>query len=383
MQLELSEEQRMIRASALAWLGGSYDFRQREASVHRDGGAPSAWAAFAEMGWLGLPLPESAGGLGAGLLETCLLLQAMGRFLVVEPYHAYVVQAARLLACVGTTAQQAAWLPGVVTGEHRIALAHAEAGDALPWSPRGTRALRNGDGWILDGAKRAVVSAPGCVRWIVSARLADEGSTGLFLVNPGAAGVSTDAYDTTDGGRAADLVLRGVAAEHDACLATTTEHALHAIVAEGLIGDCWYAVGAMQAAFQQTVDHVQQRRQFGQALASLQVVQHRIAEMAVQCAEAEAACELATLRAVRDGTAAADAACIARSKVVRAARYVAQNCVQLHGAMGVCEELPIAAAFRALTTFSQRGGDASALAAAYGQGLLASGAFAHSQVLHV
>jgi len=148
-----------------------------------------------------------------------------------------------------------------------------------------------------------------------------------------------------------------------------------------LLADCWVAVGTMQAAFEQTAAYLQERQQFGKPLAGLQVVQHRIAEMAVACTTAEAACELATLRLMHDPAQSAALASMARSQTARAARYVAQETVQLHGAMGVCEELPIAAAFRALTVFRQKDGDATTHAAAYGHALLASSAYAQSQTL--
>jgi alkylation response protein AidB-like acyl-CoA dehydrogenase len=375
----------MIRDSALAWLAENYDFRQREASLHRDGGSALAWSAFARMGWLGLPLSESVGGAGAGLLERCVLLNSLGRHLVVEPVGP-VLEAADLLSRAGSPEQQRAWLPGLIQGEHRVILVHSELRDLLPWSRRTVLARGTDHGWILDGAKRAVMAAPGAKRWIVSAHNVHHENCCLFLLDPLADGVSIETYDTTDGARAADIVFRQVAVGSDALLplddaSRCADSCLNDVLAQASIADCWYATGAMRAAFEQTVDYVQQRRQFGQPLSDLQVVQHRLAEMAVECAEAEAACELAALRADRSANAALAAASMARSKVVRSSRYVSQQSVQLHGAMGVCEELSIAATFRALATFSRRGGDAIAHASAYGLELLTQGAFAKSQVL--
>ena len=149
MTFSINEEQQLIQASALDWLAGNYSFRQREASVHRDGGAAVVWRAFAEMGWLGLPLAEAAGGFGGGPLEAGVLMQAFGRHLVVEPLRACVLQAARLLALAGTQ-QQERWLPGVIAGEHRLAFAHTESGDTLPWQPRRTLAQPHGEGWPTE-----------------------------------------------------------------------------------------------------------------------------------------------------------------------------------------------------------------------------------------
>lgn len=381
MRLALTEEQTLIQSSALDWLAGRYDFRQREAGLHRDGGSPVAWAAFAEMGWLGLPIPEDAGGLGLGPLEAGLLMQAFGRHLVVEPWHACVLQAARLLALAGTAAQQAEWLPSLMAGERRLALAHAEPGDRLPWAQRRTTAARTSSGWRLDGAKRPSMAAPGAAAWIVSATV--DGGTRLFMVEPSADGVQADAYDTSAGGRAADIVFAGTPAillgdEGDSDM----DARLNRVLAEGLVALGWEATGAMQAALAQTTAHTQQRRQFGQSLSQFQVVQHRLAEMAVHCAEAQAVCELASMRLALSPDAGPELAALVKNKVGRAARFVAQEAVQLHGAMGVCEELPIAATFRLLLAFGQQGGDAASHALRHGRELMANGAFGCSQTLH-
>lgn len=385
MRFSATEEQQLVQASALDWLGGNYDFRSREAGVHRDGGSPAAWNAFAELGWLGLPLPEDVGGSGAGLAEAGLLMQAFGRHLVVEPYHACVLQGARLLALAGDARQKAEWLPGLVEGRIRLALAHAEPGDALSWSPRRCVARPVAEGWCLEGRKQLVIGGPSANAWLVSAREpGPDGRDVLLLVGPAQSGVVLDPYDTSDGGRATDAHFDGVPLGPQALVGTpgeSTAALLRQVLAEGLVTRCWEATGAMQAVLEQATQHTAQRRQFGQALSAFQVVQHRLAEMAVQCTEAQAACELATMRLAQDPAAAREIAAMVMGKVGRAARYVAQEAVQLHGAMGVCEELPVAATFRMLLAFAQRNGDPAAHAELLGSALLASGRHAFSQTL--
>ena len=381
MDLALTEEQVLIQSSALDWLAGNYDFRQRAASLHKDGGSPAAWSAFADMGWLGLPLPEGDGGLGLGPMEAGLLAQAFGRHLVVEPWHACIVQAGRLLALAGTPEQRDTWLPRLVAGETRLALAHMEPGDRVPWTQRKTRAEQTASGWRIHGEKRQVMAAPGAPGWVVSAPTA--GDTGIYLVDPLASGVQMDAYDTSAGGRAADARFDKVPAQ--ACLVDSENgeatELLHQVIAEGIVNRGWEATGTMQAALAQTMSYTQQRMQFGQALSQFQVVQHRLAEMAVHCAEAQAACELASMRLAIEPASGVAMAGMLKTKLGRAARFVAQEAVQLHGAMGVCEELPVAAMFRALLAFGQLDGDAPSHASWLGQGLLHSGDFAHSQTL--
>lgn len=385
MRFTLTEEQALIQASALDWLATNYDFRQRHPGVHRDGGSPQAWQAFAELGWLGLPLPEAFGGSGAGLFEGGLLMQAFGRHLVVEPYLACTLQAARLLALAGSAPQKERWLPGVAEGVHRLALAHAEPGDGTPWSPRRCIARADRDGWRLDGTKQLVVAAQGAARWLVTAR--EPGADGrdvLLLVDPAVDGIRVDAYDTTDGRRAADLRFDGVRLGADGLVGEPgerTRQPLQQVLAEGAVAQCWEATGAMQAVLEQTTEYTKQRRQFGQVLADFQVVQHRIAEMAVKCIEAQAACELATLRLKQDAGGGPEAAAIAMSNVGRAARYVSQEAVQLHGAMGVCEELPVAATFRLLLAFTQGGSGPAASGLHLGTMSLAGGGHLRSQTL--
>lgn len=386
MQFTLTDEQRLIQSSALDWLGHNYDFRQRESSIHRDGGSPGAWAAFADMGWLGLLLAEDVGGLAAGLMEQGLLMQALGRHLVVEPFHSSVVLSARLLDLLGSDAQRQRWLPAAVAGEHRLALLHQEAGDDLPWERRACMARRQAHGWELNGTKHLAIGAVGAIRWLVSAT-GPSGEPLVFLVDPVRDGIRVDAYGTTDERQAADIHLDGVIVSEDDLLGTTsTDHGatLERVLAESIVAACWEAAGAMQAALEQTQLYTQQRKQFGLAIASFQVVQHRLAEMAVHCTEAQAACEFATMRlATTDADAAStrNIAAMVKNKVGRAARYVAQECVQLHGAMGVCEELPMASTFRRLTAFIHEGGHTDSHAHMLGHALAQSGHHAHSQTL--
>lgn len=389
MQFSLSEEQQLIQASALDWLAGNYDFRQRAAGVHRDGGAPGVWQAFAQLGWLGLPIAEAWGGSGAGPLESGLLMQAFGRHLVVEPYHGAVLLAARALELAGTDRQRDRWLARVVDGTARLALAWVEPGDTLPWQPRRTIARRNGRQWQLDGHKQLVRGAAGAAQWLVAASDADDPAVQrLFLVHPAQSGLRVDGYDTTDGGRAADLAIDGLLLDDEALVGGGADitPVVHRVLAEGLVARCWEAAGTMQAVLEQTAAYTAERKQFGQSIASFQVVQHRLAEMAVQCAEAQAACEMAAMRLAHDAGDAGDASLLAAramSKVGRAARFVGQEAVQLHGAMGVCEELPVAATFRALLAFRHEDGSDGSHAAWLGRATLASGEYGRSQTLRV
>lgn len=389
MRFTLTEEQQLVQASALDWLAAHYDFRQREAGVHRDGGHATVWQAFAELGWLGLPLSEEDGGLGGDALTTGLLLQALGQHLVVEPYPPATLAAQAIDRC-GTPAQRTHWLPPRVEGAARTAWAHAEPGDGGPFAPRRCTARQDGDAWVLQGVKQAVRGARSATHWLVSASVEGErepegGRTVLLHLPANPPGVRVDAYDTTDGASAADLYLDGARVPLDAVLGDAqvdAQPALAQLVAQRIVGACWQATGTLQAALEHTRRYMTERRQFGQALAQFQVVQHRLAEMAVHGVEAQAACELAALRVGQaQGDALQALAASVRSKVARAAQFVAQEAVQLHGAMGVCEELPIAATYRALLAFAAEDGAAPAHAVWLGLHAAATRRYADSQTL--
>lgn len=425
MQLTLNEQQRLIEESALAFLsrqpdaaGPWYDARPESGPHPR---WMPMWRAFAEMGWLGLPLPAETGGFDGGAVETGLLMRAFGRHGINVPYHGGILLAARMLAALGTPAQRDRWLPAVIDGSRRLTLAHDEAQCHDPWAPRATVAQRDGTGWRLHGAKLLVPDAGGADALLVSARIDGEGrergpdakpdlepgakpdprsdpradpagaTHAVFLLpmrDLSARGFRLHRCHTVDGAAAADVWLDGVHVDADAMLGpaegSDATPVLHRLLAEASIALCWEACGAMQAAFERTVAHTRQREQFGRPIASFQTVQHKLAEMAVCCEEAIAACELAALRVdagLKDGTDAVALAAMAKSKVGRAARYVSQQAVQLHGGMGVSEELPIAGLFRKLTRFQQQGGSPSWHAAQYGRAMLASGAWRDSRTL--
>lgn len=371
MNLALTEEQSLLSESFLTWLSEHYDFRQRTQSVHKDGGSPTAWKAWADLGWLALPLPESEGGLGGDLVTCGLLMQALGRHQVVEPMMPCIIEAAQLLARLGNQQQHAQWLPKVLAGEQRLALVHAEQGMSLPWDRPQTIAQPDGTGWRLSGKKRLIRSAAGAACWVVSA-LEPSGDVGLFLLDPSANGIVMKAYNTSDGGRAADIDFDNVWLDASAILGEPTPaggntKALERVLAESVILGCWEMTGTIQALLEQTVSYTGQRQQFGRSLSSFQVVQHRLAEMSVQSTEALAVCELASLRLGINPSDALEQAGMAHTKVSGAARYVSQQAVQLHGGMGVCEELPVASSFRHVLGIMQRAGGQSRQAVAYGR----------------
>ncbi len=391
MQLSLDEQSRLIEESALQWLSAEYDFAGRKQSLADPLSCPErVWSAFAHMGWLALPIPEAAGGLGGRLLDIGLLMRAMGRHLVVEPYAACVLRAARLLALHATPAQRA-WLTPLIAGNGRAVLAHDESAQHDQAAPRLTQALRTRSGWQLSGEKLLVAGGPGADWYSVSASLIPSGvpfqsgaaSLRVFRVPADHAGLTVRHCTLANGTRAADLQFNELTLAPDALIGPDSDASdlLQRVLAEAGLAACWEASGAMQALFDLTRRYTAQRQQFGQPLAQFQVVAHRLAEIAVKCEEALAACQLATLCAERNSEELHSAYAMARSKVGRCAEFVSRECVQLHGAMGVSDDYPAASYFRALDAFRHQAGPARHHSTRFARLMLESGAWRSSRTL--
>ena len=323
------------------------------------------WAAFAEMGLLGVPFPEEHGGFGGTAVDVMLVMEAMGEALVVEPYWVNVGLAGRLLARAGSAEQQKRILPALIQGKHRLAFAHTERTARYDLRHVGARAKRSGQGFTLEGEKRAVLHGAGADTLIVSARTSgadtDAAGISLFLVDRGAAGLTVKDYRTIDELRAADVWLSGVVVPAEAMLGTEGR-ALPAIedaadYATALL--CAEAVGAIRFANETTLEYIKNRRQFGVPIGSFQALQHRMVDMVISYEQARS---MACLACVKVDTAGAaerrQVVSAAKIKVADACRHVSQEAVQLHGGMGMTEELKISHTFRRLTMIGQTFGDA-------------------------
>lgn len=379
MQFELNLEQSLLQASALDWLASNVSSHGEAVSSGAD-----LWREFAELGWLGLPFSQSIDGFDGGPVDVGLLAQAMGRYLVHVPYIDSIVVAGALLESLGDAARHKRLLSQVIRGEERLALAHDEPGTSSPWAMATLEARKSTDGWVLSGRKVVVNGADLATTLIVSADGVPAGEVKLFLVDPAAHGIHFDTYQCLDGSRAADIRFDHVHVPDDALVAGTARSLLAALqraMALGILASCWGACGAMSMLVEQTLSYITQRRQFGRTLSQFQVVQHRLAEMQVESIEAQACCESASMRAALPEADLMALASAAKIRVARAADFVAKQAIQSHGAMGVCEELPVAPAFRWLEAFQIRYGRAAMHAEFLGMRSLENRTFATSSVL--
>ncbi|MBL8340700.1 MAG: acyl-CoA dehydrogenase family protein [Rubrivivax sp.] len=361
MNFEHTEEQRQLADSLTKYLAANYGFEQRKAIIGSASGFSDAvWNALAEMGLMGLAVPEADGGFGGGALDLMAAMEACGRALVVEPLLDHIALATRLVARAGSAAQRAAWLPGAIDGSVKLAFAGLEPGRRYELAPAATTARRSGAGWVLNGAKAVVTGAPTATRLVVSAR-SDAGPS-LFLVDPQQAGVSRNPCRTIDGQRAADVALSDVQVSADALLGADggalpfIEEA--ADFATALL--CADAIGALQDANDATLEYLKTRRQFGAPIGVNQVLQHRMVEMFITTEQARSMAILAASKvdSAADAKDRQRAVSAAKVKIADAARQVSQEAVQLHGGMGMSEELKVSHTFRRLTMIAQRFGDA-------------------------
>jgi len=362
MDFEYSEEQQLLADSVRRFIQKDYDFEARRKIVASEAGySEDAWRTFAEMGLLGLPLPQDHGGFGGGALDLLAVMEAFGEGLVIEPYLATVGLGAQFIARAGSKAQQKAILPAVAEGRMKLAFAHTEPKSRYDLARVETTATPNEAGWLLSGDKRVVLGAPLADRLIVSAATGKRGFS-LFLVDRTAPGVEVKPYRTFDEMRAGDVALEGVQVDKKGLVGK--QGAGLALVEEvvdfvtALL--CAEAVGVMKSANDATLEYLKTRKQFGVTIGTFQALQHRMVDMYVTAEQARSMACLAASKA--DAAASSDdrrrAISAAKIKIADACRQISQEAIQLHGGMGMSEELKVSHSFRRLTMIAQQFGDA-------------------------
>jgi alkylation response protein AidB-like acyl-CoA dehydrogenase len=358
MDLTLSDEQRLLRESVDRFVKETYTAdRRRGLANDPTGFSAEIWQRFADLGWLALPIAETDGGLGGGAIETGILMEAFGRGLACEPYLSTVVIGASLISGCGTEAQKQALLPKIADGSLVLAFAHSERQARFDLADVRTTAKKTPDGWRLHGHKIAVLDGSAAGHIIVSARIDDgrekTGKLGLFLAPRGTPGLAARDFARLGGGRACNLDLGDVRLAADALLGDGDDAlpAIEATVDRAMAALGSEAVGIMQTLLDQTLEYTKIRKQFGRPLSANQVIRHRLADMAMQCDEARSMALRAALMINAEPVERSRAASGAKAKIGKCARFVAEQSVQLHGAMGVTEELDIGAYFKRLLAF--------------------------------
>jgi alkylation response protein AidB-like acyl-CoA dehydrogenase len=364
VDIQLTEEQELLRGSIQRLLRDQYDFDARRKIVATDEGwSRKHWNAFAELGLCAAPFQESSGGLGGGPLATMIVMQEFGRNLVVEPFFETVVLAGGLIEDAGSPAQREEYLPQIMAGESIWALAWAEGRSRYDFGNVATTARRQGESYVLDGTKAAVIGAPWADKLIVSARTSggprDGSGVSLFVVDRHSPNLHLQGFKTIDGRCAAEITLMNVQVPASQLLGTEGEGvaALEACRDRAIAALCAEAVGAMTELNSSTLEYSKTRKQFGVALGTFQVLQHRMVDMFIALEEAISLTQHLNLSLAARKPHGSKLASGAKTKVGYAARFVAEQAVQLHGGMGMSDELNVGHYFKRIASINVQYGD--------------------------
>lgn len=358
MDFSFSDEQTLLQDSIARFIQNDYPFDKRQKIVRDERGySADHWRTYAELGWLGVPFSEADGGFGGGAVESMIMLEQFGKGLVVEPFLATVVLAGGALKIAGSQAQKEQHLAAIVAGSVQAALAYAEPQGRFNLADLTTSARRDGDGWVINGYKAVVLNGPSADLLVVSARTSggqrDEEGVSLLLVPVAAQGVARRDYPTVDGLRASEITFENVRVGGDALLGEEGKGlaALTQVVDEGILAVGAEAVGAMEVLYKATVEYCKTREQFGQPIGKFQVLQHRMVDMFMEHEQAKSLMYMAAMRLDEGyGPEAQKAVSAFKVQVGKSGRFVGQNAIQLHGGMGMTDELSVGHYFKRLTT---------------------------------
>jgi len=362
MNFDFSEEQNLIRDSIAKWAAAEYDFDKRRAALKAPDGWRKNWATIAELGLLAAPLPEAHGGLGGGPLDVFVVMEEVGKALVVEPYVQTVVLGAGALKLAGSEAQQSEHLPAIASGERIVAFAQAEPKSRWALNDVSTTAKKDGAGYVLNGQKSVVIGGPQADHLLVSARTGgaerDAKGISLFLIPKSLSGVSTRDYPTVDDFSASEIYFENVALGREHLIGAEGEalSTIEQIVDEANAALCAEAVGTLRLQHSLTLEYTRTRKQFGRAIGEFQVIQHRLVDMFMEVEQSMSMALLATLKL--DTPERAKHVSAAKVQIGKAVRFVGQSAIQLHGGMGVTDEMRVGHYFKRATMIDAQFGNA-------------------------
>lgn len=356
MDFSYTEEQTLLRNSVSKYLADNYKFDSWRKFTRNDTGRdPAHWKQFAELGLLAAPIAEEHGGLGGGPVDTLVIMEEFGKALVVEPYVPTVVIGGGLLRQGGTEAQKSEWLGKIAAGETMIAFAFAEPKGRYNLADLSTTAKKQGGSYILNGQKAVVLGAPWADTLLVTARTAggqrDKDGVSVFLVDKKTKGVSLRDYPTVDSLRASEVTFENVEVPA-ANLIGPADGGLplvEKVADEAIAAICAEATGAMKVLVNATVEYSKTRKQFGVPIGKFQALQHRMVDMFVQYEQSVSIALMVTLKLGESDADRAKAASAAKVTIGKAGRFIGQQAVQIHGGIGMTDELNVGHYFKRLT----------------------------------
>jgi len=367
MDFSLTEEQQMLQDSVERYLEKNYSFELRRGMVdERQAMSEEIWKGMAELGLLGVPFSDEYGGFGGGGIETMLVMEAIGKHLVMEPYFSTVVMVGGLVDIGAAEWQKKILLPGIVSGSMLLAFAHYERESRYDLGHVGTRATLDGNVWVLEGKKTLVLNAPVAEKLIVSARTqgepGDRDGVTLFIVECDEENLGGQEYPLFDGTRALDVQLNGVRVGPESVIGTINGAMplIEKVADQAMAALCAEAVGLMGALYSMTLEYLKTRQQFGVPIGKFQVLQHRTVDMLIHLEEARSMSILAAGKVDSDNVfERRRAVAAAKALIGRAGRYIGQEAIQLHGGMGMTDELPLGHYVKRLAAIDVLFGDAA------------------------
>jgi alkylation response protein AidB-like acyl-CoA dehydrogenase len=357
MDFTFNEEQSLIQDQVDQFIQKEYDWETRQSLSNSDlGFGQENWRKFAELGWLGISVSEDSGGFGGSAIESMLIMEAFGKGLVVEPFLETMIMSGGIIDDHGSVEQKSVLLEPAIAGDMQLALAYAEPQSRFNLSDVVTEAKADGENFILNGYKSVVMNGPSANKIIISARTSgsqlDENGITLFVIDSEASGLNKTNYKTVDGRRASDLTIENVSVSQDdivgeldlgyKILDSAIDKAILAISAE--------AVGAMEVLYKATVEYTKTREQFGTAIGKFQVLQHRMVDMFMEYEQCKSLLYMATMKHEEGAVDSKKAISGLKYQVGKAGKFIGQQAVQLHGGMGVTDELNVGHYFKRLTT---------------------------------
>jgi alkylation response protein AidB-like acyl-CoA dehydrogenase len=356
MDFSFTEEQSMLRDTVASYLSDHYSFDARRAALKAEPGwRPAVWKAFAdELGILGAAFSEEQGGLGGGPTENMVVMEEFGKALVVEPYLGTVVIGGGFLKH-SDTAGASDVIGKIIAGEVVIAFAYAEPQGRYTWQDLKTTAKKDGSGYVLNGHKAVVIGAPWATHLIVTARTGgsqrEANGVSVFLVDKNSKGLTTRDYPTVDGFRASEVMFEDVFVPAEGLIGPEGQAAplVEKVMDEAIAATCAEACGVLRRLHEGTLDYTKQRKQFGQPISSFQVLQHRMVDMFIQLEQSISMTYMATIKLTDTDVERAKAVAAAKVQIGKACKFVGQNAIQLHGGMGMTDELAIGHYFKRAT----------------------------------
>ena len=355
MDFSFNEEQTLLRNTIQSFIQDNYDFDKRTEIVKSEEGMKiENWKLFSDLGLLGLPFSEDDGGLGFGPVELMIVAEEFGKGLVVEPYIQTIVTCGGFLKRASEK-QRHEYIPKIISGEDIWAFAYAEPQGRYNLNDLTTKASKEGDNYILNGCKCVVSAAPWSKKLIVSARTSgdqrDEEGISLFILDKDSSGISLRDYPTVDGSRASEITLEDVKVSSENLIGEEGKASklIEQVVDESIAAVCAEAIGAMSVLNEATVEYCKTRKQFGQPIGKFQVLQHRMVDMFMQYEQSVSMTYMVNLKLHEEYSERRKAASGAKVQICKAAKFIGQSAIQLHGGMGMTDELNVGHYFKRLS----------------------------------